>query len=183
MWSITNPNVTYTFVLIQAMALAVEGVFVFYTAVGAIVFTVMSCVAGAALRSTKSQVTKLFRQQPWTHFTGFALDTVVVTTWSDRSGRLSSALFSHLPRLLLWWPQLQLKHQLSKNKRKWQPKMTQLVLLTRLAPDVPLRSSLHELYSDSASVLSTIIIPLCFVCELIGPYQAARLSVIHPKQC
>lgn len=60
------------------MALAVEGVFVFYTALGAVVFTVMSCVAGAALRSTKSQVTKLFRQQPWTHFIGFALDTVVV---------------------------------------------------------------------------------------------------------
>lgn len=57
-------DVTYTFPLIQKMAVAMEGVFAFYTAVGAIVFTVMSCVAGAALRSTKSQVTELFRQHP-----------------------------------------------------------------------------------------------------------------------
>lgn len=130
MWSITNPNnVTCTFVFLQGMAVAVEGVFVFYTALGAVLFTVMSCVAGAALRSTKSQVTKLFRQQPWTHFTGLGHCGCCNMKWSLITDHWS-ALCSRLLRLLLWWPQLQPTNRLSKNKRKWQQKMTWPVLLT-----------------------------------------------------
>lgn len=38
------------------MIIALEGTFVFYSFVGAIILIVMSSLAGAALRSTKSQV-------------------------------------------------------------------------------------------------------------------------------
>lgn len=37
------------------MGLALEAVFVFYTLVGAVILIVMSALAGAALRSTKTQ--------------------------------------------------------------------------------------------------------------------------------
>lgn len=37
------------------MTVAVEVIFVFYSCVGAIIFIIMSCLAGAALRSTRTQ--------------------------------------------------------------------------------------------------------------------------------
>lgn len=40
------------------MTVAVEVIFVFYSCVGAIIFIIMSCLAGAALRSTRTQVIK-----------------------------------------------------------------------------------------------------------------------------
>lgn len=40
------------------MTVAVEVIFVFYSCVGAIIFIMMSCFAGAALRSTRTQVIK-----------------------------------------------------------------------------------------------------------------------------
>lgn len=42
--------------LIQAMGVSVEAIYLFYSIVGAIIFVVMSSLAGAALRSTKTQV-------------------------------------------------------------------------------------------------------------------------------
>lgn len=42
--------------LIQAMGVSVEAIYLFYSIVGAIIFIVMSSLAGAALRSTKTQV-------------------------------------------------------------------------------------------------------------------------------
>uniref|UniRef100_A0A4W6FV35 Uncharacterized protein n=1 Tax=Lates calcarifer TaxID=8187 RepID=A0A4W6FV35_LATCA len=41
-----------------AMGVTIEAIFVFYSFVGGIIFIVMSTLAGAALRSTKSQVKK-----------------------------------------------------------------------------------------------------------------------------
>ncbi|GAA6217681.1 uncharacterized protein LOC108877046 [Lates japonicus] len=39
----------------EAMGVTIEAIFVFYSFVGGIIFIVMSTLAGAALRSTKSQ--------------------------------------------------------------------------------------------------------------------------------
>lgn len=46
----------YLCVFFQDMGITVEAIFVFYCFVGAIIFIVMSILAGAALRSTNSQV-------------------------------------------------------------------------------------------------------------------------------
>lgn len=43
-------------VFLQNMSTCVEALYFFYTLVGAIILIVMSALAGAALRSTKSQV-------------------------------------------------------------------------------------------------------------------------------
>lgn len=45
-------------VFVKAMGVTIEAIFVFYSFVGGIIFIVMSTLAGAALRSTKSQVKK-----------------------------------------------------------------------------------------------------------------------------
>lgn len=45
-------------VFFQAMGFSLEMIFLFYSFMGAIIITVMSCLAGAALRSTLSQVKK-----------------------------------------------------------------------------------------------------------------------------
>ena len=46
-------------VFVQTMERSLKGIFVFYSFVGAIILIVMSTLAGAALRSTKSQVKQL----------------------------------------------------------------------------------------------------------------------------
>ncbi|XP_071346263.1 uncharacterized protein [Trachinotus anak] len=48
----------------EAMGLTMEAIFVFYSFVGAIIFIVMSTLAGAALRSTKSQAIVVMTAAP-----------------------------------------------------------------------------------------------------------------------
>ncbi|XP_040900306.1 uncharacterized protein si:ch1073-291c23.2 [Toxotes jaculatrix] len=50
--------------IFEAMGVAIEGIFLFYSFAGAIIFIVMSALAGAALRSTKSQAIVVMTTAP-----------------------------------------------------------------------------------------------------------------------
>lgn len=51
------------FVFVQTMGESYQAIFLFYSFIGAIIFVVMSALAGAALRSTKSQVKQHTRKK------------------------------------------------------------------------------------------------------------------------
>lgn len=66
---------------VQAMGVSVEAIYLFYSVVGAIIFIVMSALAGAALRSTKSQV----RTHTFSHTLQALLRTVYLPLTEETS--------------------------------------------------------------------------------------------------
>lgn len=66
---------------VQAMGVSVEAIYLFYSVVGAIIFIVMSALAGAALRSTKSQV----RTHTFSHILQTLLRTVYLPLTEETS--------------------------------------------------------------------------------------------------
>lgn len=64
---------------VEVMGFSVEVLYLFYTVVGAIIMIAMTTLAGAALRSTKSQV-KRHQKKTFTHITDRAeniMDVIV----------------------------------------------------------------------------------------------------------
>lgn len=93
---------TFVLSLIQEMTVACEVIFVFYSCVGAIILIIMSCLAGAALRSTRSQVINTTPLQLLQELVSQIISVSLFCFDADRFRQSS------------WWLRLQPNHRLSK---------------------------------------------------------------------